>query len=61
MTHQPELPPQALNHARQDAINQMCRGEFNTDYHRALAECFLDYKEGKITKEKYEELTKLPG
>lgn len=53
--------PQALSLARQDAIREMCKGEFDTDYHRALAECFLDYKEGKITKEKYEELTKMKG
>lgn len=49
--------PAALNLARQDAIRQMCQGEFNTDYHRALAECYLDFKEGKMSKEKYEELT----
>lgn len=67
MTHQQrrkqerELPEPAISLARQDAIREMCKGEFDTDYHRALAECFLDYKEGKITKEKYEELTHLPG
>jgi hypothetical protein len=58
---EPELPEPAKSLARQDAIRQMCQGEFDTDYHRALAECFLDYKEGKITKEKYEELTKMKG
>lgn len=61
MMHDPSLPPSAINLARQDAIRGMCQGEYDTDYHRALAHCFLDYKEGKITKEKYEELTKMKG
>jgi len=51
------LPSEAINLARQDAINSMCQGEYDTPYYRALAECYLDFKEGKITKEKYEELT----
>lgn len=53
--------PEAINLARQDAINEMCKGEYDTPYYRALAECHLDFKEGKITKEKYEELTKMKG
>lgn len=55
------MPKEAMTLARQDAIRQMCQGEYDTEYHRALAECYLDYKEGKITKEKYEELTKMKG
>lgn len=44
--------------ARQDAINSMCQGENDTEFHRALANCYIDLQEGKITKERYEELTK---
>lgn len=48
----------AMQLARQDAINQMCKGEYDTDYFRALANVYLDYQEGKITKEEYETVTK---
>lgn len=42
--------------ARQDAINTMCVGEFDTEFHRVLANIRLDYEEGKISKEQYEKL-----
>jgi hypothetical protein len=49
--------PQVANYARQKAIEEMCEGEYNTDFYRALANVAIDFKEGLITKEKYEELT----
>lgn len=49
--------PEVANLARQSAINDMCKGEYNTPFYRALANVAMDYKEGKITKERYEELT----
>lgn len=48
--------PEVANLARQSAINDMCQGEADTDFHRALANVFLDFQEGKISKERYEEL-----
>ena len=42
---------------REDAIRQMCKGEYNTPFYVALANVAMDYKEGKITKDKYDELT----
>lgn len=48
--------PEALKLARQDAINTMCVGEFNTEFHRVLANIRLDYEEGRISKEDYEKL-----
>lgn len=44
--------------ARQDAINQMCVGEYATDFYRALANVKLDLMQGKITQERYDELTR---
>lgn len=44
------------DYAREKTIKDMCRGEFDTDYYRALAECFIDFQQGKISKERYEEL-----
>jgi len=50
--------PEVANLARQDAINTVCQGENDTDFHRALANVFIDYQEGKISKERYDELIK---
>ncbi len=49
--------PQAAELARKKAINSMCKGEYNTPYFRALANVYIDFQEGKITKQRYEELT----
>lgn len=49
--------PQAAELARQDAIRSMCKGEYNTPYFKALANVYIDFQEGKITKQRYEELT----
>lgn len=49
--------PHAAELARQDAIRSMCKGEYNTPYFRALANVYIDFQEGKITKQRYEELT----
>ena len=50
--------PEVANLARQSAVNDMCQGENDTDFHRALANVFIDFREGKISKERYEELVK---
>jgi len=50
--------PEVAKLARQSAINDMCQGEFDTEFHRALANCWIDFQEGKISKEKYDELTR---
>jgi hypothetical protein len=49
--------PEAMHLARQSAINDLCQGDNNTPFHRALANVFLDFQQGKISKERYEELT----
>lgn len=49
--------PQVANYARQQTIKEMCKGEFDTPFYRALANVSIDFKEGLITKEKYDELT----
>jgi len=39
--------------ARQYAINEMCQGKYDTEFHRALANVYLDFRQGKISKAKY--------
>lgn len=47
------------NIVRQKTINESCVGKFNTNYHRLSANAFLDYKEGLITFERYQEIIDL--
>jgi hypothetical protein len=53
-----ERNPEVALLARQSVINDMCKGEFDTEFYRALANVKMDLIEGKITQERFDELTK---
>jgi len=46
------------NIVRIKTVNEMCVGVYNTLHHRLSANAWLDYKDGDITLERYEEIVK---
>lgn len=46
--------PSVADYARRATVDSMCLGEFDTPYYRALANKFVDFQEGKITREEWE-------